>query len=116
MLETLGKDLCRTLLLHQSIHVPVEMRQEVGDDVKADLEAELNNNSDLLDVGEADSSQSGSDGAPSEDNLDPVSLQKMMPSDNSPHHSRLLKSSYQSSPLHKGSKRKPIVKSLTIKS
>lgn len=64
------------------------MRQgDAGGDVRADLEAELINDPNLLAAGDVDSSL-GSDSAPSKDNLDAVSLQKMMPNEVSPHNSR----------------------------
>lgn len=85
MLEILGRDLCRTLLIHQSIYVPPEleglfkMKKAVGGpSITESLMQELSEKKELLKMGDGDSS-SGSDSAPSDDNLDAAELIKNLP-------------------------------------
>lgn len=100
MLESLGRDLCRTLLIYAQIYVPPELRNmfkmkpqkpegsktfsEDDDketnamDFKALIINELKENKQLLKIGDGNSS-SGSDSAPSEDNLPPTEILKALP-------------------------------------
>lgn len=84
MLETLGKDLCRVLLIHQSIFVPPEVQihfkipKQFSEDSQQIVIPELVQNKSLIKLGEGDSSE-GSDSAPSEDNLTQAELQKNLP-------------------------------------
>lgn len=98
MLETLGKDLCRTLLIYCSIYVPPELKDifkiktspsgqikhfsEDDDDIAVQMNKlileELTENKELLKLGEGGST-SGSDSAPSDDNLPQSFLNKNLP-------------------------------------
>lgn len=97
MLETLGRDLSRTLLIYTSLYVPPELRSEfkyteaptqaksfkedvpiVAESINKLLLAELSQNKDLIKLGDGNSS-SGSDSAPSDGNLDPQELMKNLP-------------------------------------
>lgn len=98
MLESLGQDLLRTLLIYTSLYVPPELRdtfkykqpqglskqftEDVPDhpalSITEMIMAELSENKNLIKIGNGDSS-SGSDSAPSEDNLNPAELLKNLP-------------------------------------
>ena len=87
MLEALGRDLCRTLLIHQSIYVPPELQDQFkvkkminggSASITESLMQELSERKELLKIGDGDSS-SGSDSAPSDDNLDAAELIKNLP-------------------------------------
>jgi hypothetical protein len=103
LLEEIGRDLVRTLLVHQNLkllpalspllaaegatQMKVKKFSAENDTVIQDEEAylvnrmliaELNNNKELIKMGEGDSS-SGSDSEPSEDNLEPSELIKNLP-------------------------------------
>jgi hypothetical protein len=91
MLENLGRDLCRTLLIHQSIYIPPELEglfklKKTQAATSASFAASINDiimqelaeKKDLLRMGDGDSS-SGSDSAPSDDNLDAAELIKNLP-------------------------------------
>lgn len=107
MLETLGRDLCRTLLIYCQIYVPPELKsmfkakkvvkkksnfledQEKSaaetdgadsevEDVTSLIMQELSGNKNLIKMGQGNSS-AGSDSAPSEDNMNPTELLKNLP-------------------------------------
>ena len=90
MLESLGVDLCRTLLIYKNIYVPPELSdlfkiEQEGNKKEPDPEAfnnaimkELVGNKALINAGDGDSSE-GSDDAPSEDNLEAEKLVKALP-------------------------------------
>jgi hypothetical protein len=102
LLEQMGRDLVRTLLVHQNIHLPQELKPMLASEgsplkpkifsaekdnanqneetlaVNRILLAELRNNKELVKAGEGDST-SGSDSEPSEDNLEPAELIKNLP-------------------------------------
>jgi len=111
-LESLGRDLCRTVLVYTDLYIPPELQSlqlsllssqpsspsklhPASLDKKSFLEdkvvphghqsllksllaEELKENKALINKGDGDSS-SGSDSAPSEDNLDPVEMGKVVP-------------------------------------
>jgi hypothetical protein len=101
MLESLGRDMCRTLLIYEQIYVPPELRsmfkarvkpknskqfsEEPDDDNSTALDFkslimnELKENKKLLSLGDGNSSEGGSDSAPSEDNLPASDLLKQLP-------------------------------------
>jgi hypothetical protein len=73
--EQMGKDLCRTLLIYENIHIPPELEHLYGNkddgapqDMSALFAQELTENKKLLAAGDGDSS-GGSESEPSEDNL-----------------------------------------------
>ena len=74
--QKIGEDMCRAILIHQGIYVPPELehlypKSEEGkpvDFAKA-LATEILENKQLLDSGDGDSSDGGSDSEPSDDNL-----------------------------------------------
>ena len=72
--ESMGSDLCRTLLISENIHIPPELEHLYGNkdgeptDMTSMFESELANNQKLMAAGEGDSS-GGSESEPSEDNL-----------------------------------------------
>lgn len=78
MLESVGKDLCRTLLILTKKYVPPDLRNtfkmkpkdysEDQDDTGENFLKELEDNKDLMKFGDGESS-GGSDSAPSDDNL-----------------------------------------------
>ena len=85
MLASLGRDLCRSILPYSNLYVPEELRElpmfkrlpvpQPGDskkmpkiDIMGAVMGEFAENEDLMHAGDGDSS-SGSDDAPSEDNL-----------------------------------------------
>ena len=106
MLQSMGVDLCRALLVQQSLHVCKELENmQINHSMKQiktfsaepnekpvnkhahsiiqTLWAELSANRDLLQAGDGDSS-SGSDSEPSEDNLDAKELVKNLPAIDKP--------------------------------
>lgn len=98
MLESMGRDLLRTLLIYTSLYVPPELGdifkvkqpqvsgKQFAEDtpdlpalsISAMIVAELSENKNLIKIGNGDST-SGSDSAPSEDNLNPAELLKNLP-------------------------------------
>ena len=84
MLESLGRDLCRVILIYKNIYVPPELRhlfkQDTGDpkDVSNGLMKELCANKKLIQAGDGDSSE-GSESAPSDDNMEAEKLVKNLP-------------------------------------
>jgi hypothetical protein len=101
LLESMGRDLVRTLLVHQNISLPQELKPMLTSEsplkvkkfsaendtpnqnedalaINRLLLAELRNNKELVKLGEGDST-SGSDSEPSEDNLEPTELIKNLP-------------------------------------
>ena len=98
----MGRDLVRTLLVHQNIYLPKELKplllqdgaqlkvkkfsaeqdsqneNEEAVQINRMLLAELRNNKELVKIGEGDST-SGSDSEPSEDNLEASELIKNLP-------------------------------------
>ena len=104
MLETLGRDLCRTLLIYCQIYVPPELKtmfkakkvvkkktnfledqeknpepdSDSSEDVASLIMQELSGNKNLIKMGQGNSS-AGSDSAPSEDNMNPTELLKNLP-------------------------------------
>ena len=70
----MGKDLCRTLLIYENIHIPPELEHLYGNkgdasgDMSSLFESGLANNKKLMAAGDGDSS-GGSESEPSEDNL-----------------------------------------------
>jgi len=102
-LESLGRDLCRTVLVYTDLHIPEELQEAMGQPsspshlekvkqfkedeekqgagnhiLKGLLMDELRENRDLMKKGDGDSS-SGSDDAPSEDNMKPDEIIKVLP-------------------------------------
>ena len=97
MLESMGKDLCRSLIVQQYLAVPEELKKHLVKGIKPktfsaeqkdinpqafhivqSFKNEMFNNPALLRGGDG-SDSSGSDSEPSEDNLDPKSLIKKLP-------------------------------------
>lgn len=84
--EQMGIDLCRTLLIYESIYVPPEFEHIFGKiekdgpkkDVGATFAQELASNKKLMDAGDGDST-GGSDSEPSEDNLPPDKANDIIP-------------------------------------
>ena len=107
MLESMGRDLCRAILVRQNLYVPPELESMAIDQkslknfktfsaepsekppnqqafsINQSLWAELSANKALLKAGEGESS-SGSDSEPSEDNLDAKELVKNLPAIDKP--------------------------------
>ena len=107
MLETLGHDSCRAILIYCNMHVPSELheipffknlllqmqaakKKNAGDldkkkfkepafNLKDAINSELNANKALLAGSGGDDSSSGSDSAPSEDNMQAEELVKQLP-------------------------------------
>ena len=94
-LESIGRDLCRSLLLYCGIQVPDQFGVETKTEgespampskkytedtlaIKSQLLNELKGNTELINKGEG-SSSSGSDDAPSEDNLDAEEICQLVP-------------------------------------
>lgn len=75
MLQRMGADLCRTLLLHQQISVPSNFQgeQKTVDQIYNELVGELKANAELMKQGDGDDSE-GSESCPSDDNLDEKTL------------------------------------------
>ena len=84
--EQMGIDLCRCILIYDSIFVPPEFEHIFGkiekDGPKKEVGAEfaqaLANDKKLMDAGDGDSS-GGSDSEPSEDNLPPDKANDFIP-------------------------------------
>ena len=82
----MGIDLCRTLLIYESIHIPPEFEHIFGklnkygpkQDVGAAFAEKLAQDKKLMDAGDGDSS-GGSDSEPSEDNLPPDKATEVIP-------------------------------------
>lgn len=106
MLETLGHDCCRAILIYCNMYVPPELAnqpffknilqqqaakkanassldkkkfKEPALDLKTALNNEINGNAELLTNTGGDDSSSGSDSAPSEDNMQAEELIKQLP-------------------------------------
>jgi hypothetical protein len=85
-LESIGRDLCRTLLVYDNILIPVEVKDYFKDDkslvetvdFKNALTNELIEDKKLIKAGDGDSS-GGSDSDPSEDNLPIEEVAKVVP-------------------------------------
>lgn len=84
--EQMGTDLCRTLLVYDSIYVPPEFEHIFGkinkdgpkQDVGAAFAQKLAADKKLMDAGDGDSS-GGSDSEPSEDNLPADKANEIIP-------------------------------------
>jgi len=83
--ESLGRDLCRSILIYENIYIPPELeeifgKQEEGKsiDVAANLEKEIVQNKTLISAGDGDST-GGSESEPSEDNLPVDEAAKVVP-------------------------------------
>lgn len=82
-LESIGRDVCRSLLIYDNIFVPEDLRtifpsDPAAQDMRAIFAKELINDQKLLKAGEGDSS-GGSDSEPSEDNLPIEEAAKVLP-------------------------------------
>lgn len=96
MLESLGRDLCRTILIYSKLYVPDELKglfkakdpppsgktfsepENEPDEFAAFVLSELQQDKNINKTGDGDSS-SGSDSAPSDDNLVASELIKNLP-------------------------------------
>jgi hypothetical protein len=96
MLESLGRDLCRTILIYSKLYVPDELKgmfkarippppgktfkepENEPDDFADLVLCELQQDKNINKTGDGDSS-SGSDSAPSDDNLEASELIKNLP-------------------------------------
>lgn len=84
--EQMGMDLCRTILIYESIYVPPEFEHIFGkinkdgpkQDVGAAFAEKLAQDKKLMDAGDGDSS-GGSDSEPSEDNMPPDKANELIP-------------------------------------